>query len=90
MKIPAEACIAPLCKYENEISFAFTKWSLFESLGFLYIIFISECSYANDMAGTKSQPMSMHNIKTEERGKGSWNTIKNINGIISGILDCKV
>ena len=25
----------------------------------------------NDMAGAKSQPISMHNIKTEERGKGS-------------------
>lgn len=42
--MPAEAWITPIYKYENEMSLALTKWSLFEFLGYLYIIFTSEFS----------------------------------------------
>jgi len=50
------------------------------------MISLSACSYAREIAGTRSVPRSIHKMVIVPRGKGTSARINTRNGEISGML----
>jgi len=64
------------------------SWS--GSRGILFIMSLSACSYASEMAGTRSVPRSIQRMVMVPSGRGTSARMKMRNGEISGMLLVRV
>jgi len=74
----------------NRRDLRLTSLSCCGSRGILFMMSLSACSYASEMAGTRSVPRSIHRMVIVPSGSGTSARMNTRNGEISGMLLVRV